>query len=377
MNLKEMTTEQLLERRAKIATEVETDGADLTALEEEVRAINEELETRKKAEEIRKQTANKISLGAGEVLESRTVETTEVEVRNTEAYERAFIKYAINGNAEECRALLTVNASGVVPIPTTLETEIKNAWEECQLLSLVHKTKYIGDVKVGFEISASEASIHVEGAEAPAEATIKWGVVDLKAQSIKEWVTISEEAVDNTSIDTLREIYKTLAQKIGEKTEAIIVQKITASPTESTETAPCIAKEDANEAKIDTIVKAVAKLSGKAKKLTLVMNRQTKADFTSLALNAKYAVDVFDGLKDNIVFTDALPALSQATNGQAWLIVGDFGYGFQVNEPTQDIKLITDRISLNEKGLVKVIGTAMKGLAVVAPKAFTVLKKAD
>ena len=39
MNFKEMTIEQLEERRAAIATELDAPEADLNALEEEVRAI--------------------------------------------------------------------------------------------------------------------------------------------------------------------------------------------------------------------------------------------------------------------------------------------------------------------------------------------------
>ena len=50
MDIKEMTAEQLVERRSAIATELDSPDADLDALEAEVRAINEELETRKNTE---------------------------------------------------------------------------------------------------------------------------------------------------------------------------------------------------------------------------------------------------------------------------------------------------------------------------------------
>ena len=46
MELKDMTIEELEARKAEIAAEVEADGADLDALQEEVRAINEEMEAR-------------------------------------------------------------------------------------------------------------------------------------------------------------------------------------------------------------------------------------------------------------------------------------------------------------------------------------------
>lgn len=50
MELKEMTMEQLEERLAAIPVELEVDGADLDALEAEVRAIKAEKEARIAAE---------------------------------------------------------------------------------------------------------------------------------------------------------------------------------------------------------------------------------------------------------------------------------------------------------------------------------------
>ena len=50
MELKNMTIDELEARKAQIAEEVETEGADLDTLTEEVRAIKAELESRKDAE---------------------------------------------------------------------------------------------------------------------------------------------------------------------------------------------------------------------------------------------------------------------------------------------------------------------------------------
>ena len=43
MDFSTMSAAELVERRTQIATEIDADGADLDALEEEVRAINTEL----------------------------------------------------------------------------------------------------------------------------------------------------------------------------------------------------------------------------------------------------------------------------------------------------------------------------------------------
>ena len=46
MEIKEMTVEQLEERKSAIVAELDNEGADLDALEEEVRSIKAELEAR-------------------------------------------------------------------------------------------------------------------------------------------------------------------------------------------------------------------------------------------------------------------------------------------------------------------------------------------
>ena len=70
MELKEMSIEQLEERKTAIVAELDNPEADLDALEEEMRSIKAELENRKAEEakkaEIRKQVAE----GEGEVKES-------------------------------------------------------------------------------------------------------------------------------------------------------------------------------------------------------------------------------------------------------------------------------------------------------------------
>jgi hypothetical protein len=68
MDIKAMTAEELIERRAAIANEVDAPEADLNALEEEVRAINAELEERKAAEAQKEEVRKAVAEGAGEFL---------------------------------------------------------------------------------------------------------------------------------------------------------------------------------------------------------------------------------------------------------------------------------------------------------------------
>ena len=68
MELKEMTIEELEARKAAIAEEVDNPEADLTALEEEVRAIKEELESRKAAETKKAEIRASVASGQGTVI---------------------------------------------------------------------------------------------------------------------------------------------------------------------------------------------------------------------------------------------------------------------------------------------------------------------
>lgn len=297
-----------------------------------------------------------------------------IETRNSLEYQKAFLKYFKTGKDEECRALLSSNASGSVPVPELLETEIKNAWENCQIMSLVKKTNYSGNVKVGFEYSATGAVIHTEGTAAPEEEELVWGTVELKAESIKKWITVSDEAIDGTTIDTLGEIYKEVAQRIVEKAEEIAIGKITSAPDASTPTACGVPKYTAASIAVDTVTMALAELSGQAKNIHLAMNRRTYAALKATAKKANYGVDPFDGA--TVVFTDALPAFSAAGSGDCYLIAGDFGYGFQANFPGgNDIKMTVDELSLAERDLVKIVGRQYVGMGVVAPKAFVKVVK--
>lgn len=381
--IKALDYDALTQRISDIKVEMESDDSDIEALSAEVDAIEERKKELKdaaeKAAEKRAIVAEKLE---AEVIEERKEEETKMtnmEIRNTPEYGEAFVKGLVSGDFTEARALLSENGNGTVPVPEILETEIKNAWEEAQFLQYAKRTNYKGNVKVGFEVSATGASVHVEGAAAPEEETLVWGTVELKAESIKKWITVSDEAIEGTTIDTLGEIYKEVAQRIVEKAEEIAIGKIIASPaTTSAANGPGVPISEVTAIAADTIVNAIAQLSGKAKDLRIVMNRQTKAAFEAVALGLNYGADIYDGLKDRILYSDALPAFSAADANDTFIIIGDIGYGFQANFPSgNDIKMTVDELSLAEKDLVKIVGRQYVGMGVVAPKAFVKINKVD
>ena len=378
-----MRIDEIEARKAEIRELLAGDTAelDIDALTEEVRGLNEEaknIEARNAAEAALRTAVTPAVIAEiknGKKEERKVM--TDIEIRGSNEYAQAFLTALKTGDETEARALLTSGVSGgQIPVPTMLENEIKTAWEEHQLMSLVKHSFFKGNVRVGFELTATGAEVHVEGTEAPDEEVITLGVIEIKAQNIKKWITVSDEALEGTTVDTMGYLYKEIAHKIVEKAEEILVGKITASPATATKTAAGVPQLTANAIAADTLVKAVALLSGKARNLHLVMNRQTYPAFVAIAMAANYAIDVFDGLKDRIVFTDKLPAFSAASVDNVYAIVGDFGYGAQANFPNGDsLTLKVDDMSLAEKDLVKIVGRQYVGMEVVADKAFVNIKK--
>jgi len=381
MQISEMTMEEVEARLAEINSDIATrsDETELAELKAEVIELNErkaELEEFAKRQAIAQQLNDGSAEPQNIITRNEGKTMDKIEVRDSLEYGKAFLKGIKSDDYTEARALLTdAVENGQIPVPTLLDNEIRNAWEENQVLSLVKKTQYKGDVKVIFEVSATGAVIHVEGTTRPDEETLVLGSVTLKNANIKKWITISDEAIEGTTVDTVGYIYRELAQKIAEKAEEDIITNIVNAQETTDKTHPGVQALSQNPA-VDTVLNAVALLSGAAKNLHLLMNRQTYPAFVKLALEAGYAIDVFDGLKDKTIFTDKLPAFSAASNGDTYFIVGDFGYGYQANMPNgNNITIKRDDISLSEYDLVKIVGKLYCGHGVVAPKAFTKGKK--
>lgn len=379
MEIKTMTAAELQARQAEIRSLVDAEDADLDALEIEAREIKEELEARiaaeAKKEELRKMVAE------GKAPEENVIETQEErkmpelkEIRSSQEYAAAYLNMLKTGDDAECRALLTADATaatGYVPVPTMLETEIKTAWENHQIMGLVKKSSFKGHVKIGFELTASGAAVHLEGDSAPNEETVTLGTVEIKNEMIKKWISVSDEALEGTTVDAMGYIFREIAHRITEKAEEILIGKITGAGTAATATAVGVPKLQKAPA-VETIAEAMALLCGEAGNLHIAMNRATYPEFRKLELNGNYAIDVFEGLRDRIVFTDKLPAYSAATTGVVYMIVGDFADGAQANFPNgaESMQMLTDPYTDATKDLVRVIGRQYVGMAVVGDKRF-------
>ena len=165
---------------------------DVDALTEEVRQLDAEKaeieERAAKEAELRNAVAPSVieEIEKNELKEERNMEN--IEVRNSKEYIDAYAEYLKSGDDKECRALLTENVSGRVAVPELVYDIIKTAWDREGIMSLVRKSYLKGNLKVGFEMSSTDAVIHTEGQAAPSEETLVLGIVELVPASIKKWI---------------------------------------------------------------------------------------------------------------------------------------------------------------------------------------------
>lgn len=365
-------------RLSEIKASLNDESADFEALSAEVDALEE----RKLAltEEQRKADVTAVLNGAGEEakieipLEEKTMPTLD-EIRSSKAYVDAYAEYLKSENDKECRALLTelVPTTGQVPVPSFVEDEIRTAWENSDILSRVRKSYVTGVLRVGFELSATGAVVHTEGAAAPSEEELTIGVVSLTPASIKKWITVSDEAIDLTGEAFLRYIYDELTYQITKKIEEEIISKIENAPAASTKTAVGVATVEA-DASATTMITAMAELSSKASDIVAIMNRKTYAVFKGVQYAGSFNVDIFEGA--TVIYNDALPAYEDADESDTYMIVGDLR-GVQANFPKgEGVTIKYDDKSLAEKDLVKIVGREYLAIEVTAPKHLVKVAKA-
>ena len=290
------------------------------------------------------------------------------EIRASKEYVEAFAKYIKTNDDSECRSLLTEIVSGSVPVPSIVEDTIATAWADNKILALVKKSYIKGILRQGFELSATGAVVHTEGDEAITEEELTLGIVTLTPSSIKKFITISDEAIDLTGENFIRYIYDELTYQIAKKAEDELIALIENAPAASTASAVGVPVVSAAPA-LGVIAQAIANLSDRAANPVIIMNKLSFASFKALQYAASYPVDPFEGL--TVLFNDTITAISSATAGDTYAIVGDLGVGAQANFPNgEEITIKYDDLSLAESDLVKVVGREYVALGLVAPNAF-------
>lgn len=383
--IKDMTIEEVETRTSEIESEVESaDEAKMAEMKSELDALEERKAELKRIAsenaEIRSQIASgsvPVEAETKVIMEERKMANSEV-VKSVE-YRDAFAKYIRTGDDKECRALLTENVSGDVPVASIVYDIVKNAWEKDGIVARVKKTFIKGNLRVGFEISADGAFVHTEGQAVSSEAAenLVLGTVNIIASNIKKFIYVSDEVIDSTEF--LDYVYTELVYQIAKKLADLIVAKIIACGQTST-TSPAVnvavAETPTLEIALNTIANALAELSDQVTDPVIMMNKKTFANFKAVQAAGNYGYDPFEGLP--VLFNNTIASFDAATTGVTFAIVGDLGEGAIANFPNgQDIKVKVDENSLAESDLVKIVGRQFVGVEVVAPKAFTKITKAE
>ena len=377
MELKEMTIEELEARKSAIVAELDVEGADLNALEAEIKSIKEEMETRKAAEAQKEEIRKTVAESTAPVIvqdfkeEKREMKTND-EIRASKEYVDAFARYLISEDDKECRALLTTDASGSVPVPTIVDEIIRTAWENNDILSRVRRTYIRGNLKVAFELSADGAYVHNEGTTAPTEESLSLGIVTMIPKNIKKWITISDEAITMGGENLVRYIYDELTYQITKKLAALVVDDIKNAPQVADSDEASVAKITAAPG-LTTIATAVANTSDEASDMVIIMNKLTEPEFEAARAAGNFAIDPFKKLP--VLYSSELPAYTSASANAVYAVVGDLK-GVQVNYPEGDgIALKYDDLSLAEKDMVKIVGRQYAAHALTACGRFCVIAK--
>lgn len=222
------TLQEIEARLAQIQTEMNAEGADLTALSAEVDALIEERTALLNAQEQRSALLTRIAQGAGQEVRSFAPQAAApaAESFTTESAEyRSAWLHTLAGvelSEPETRAWSTVTASAGPAIPTqTANTIIEKLHQYAPLLGKVTLLRVPGNVTFAVEGDEPDAAYHAENADLTAAET---GLtpITLSAYEICKLVQISK-SVQRMAIDVFE---SWLTDMVAKKLAALISQTI-------------------------------------------------------------------------------------------------------------------------------------------------------
>lgn len=356
MDIKEMTTEELIERSDAIDSELRNADADLdlVATEAEINSINEELKTRKAAEAKRNELRAAVAKGKGETKKEFKEENKEMEeTRKAELFD-ALAEY-IKGNAtSEQRALLTTGATGgTVKVSNIVDDFIWTDWDNSPILSRIRKVYVRGNYSVGYEASATGATKHTEGAAAPNEETLTLAYINFVEQYYKKWITVSDTVLALKGEAFMRYLMDEFGHQLAIALENAVVAEIAASSLSAQVTNP-----------IDNTaaMAGFAALSDEARNPVVIISKANYATIMNeRATTGGKIEDPFNGME--VLFNRTVTGM----------LVGDLD-GVVANFPEgEDFQFIVDRTSLAEKDMVKIVGKILGDIHLVRPHGFAVV----
>lgn len=361
MEIKEMQMDDIQKRMAEIENEIVTDGADLEALNAEVDELNERaaaITARANSEkELRAKVAG-MNFKPVEVIEEKEERKENMEKENRAALVDALAEF-IKGRAtaEQRAMLLTTNATnGTVKVSDIVDDYIWTDWDKSPILSRIRKVYVKGNYSVGYEVSATGAVEHTEGANAPAEETLTLAYIEFVAKYFKKWIRVSDTVLALKGQAFMDYLFDEFGHQLAVALENAVVAEIEASSLSAQVTNP-----------IDNtaVMAAFAQLSDEAANPVVIISKTNYAAIMNArATTGAKIEDPFNGFE--VLFNNTVTGM----------LVGDLD-GVVANFPEgEDFKFIVDENSLAEQDLVKIVGKVLASIHLVRPNGFAVVTAA-
>lgn len=358
MEIKEMQMDDIQKRMAEIENEIVTDGADLEALNAEVDELNERaaaITARANSEkELRAKVAG-MNFKPVEVIEEKEERKENMEKENRAALVDALAEF-IKGRAtaEQRAMLLTTNAkNGTVEVSDIVDDYIWTDWDKSPILSRIRKVYVKGNYSVGYEVSATGAVEHTEGANPPAEETLTLAYIEFVAKYFKKWIRVSDTVLALKGQAFMDYLFDEFGHQLAVALENAVVAEIEASSLSAQVTNP-----------IDNtaVMAAFAALSDEAANPVVIISKTNYAAIMNArATTGAKIEDPFNGFE--VLFNNTVTGM----------LVGDLD-GVVANFPEgEDFKFIVDENSLAEQDLVKIVGKVLASIHLVRPNGFAVV----
>lgn len=392
---KNAIADEITEKRGVFdSADVETRDAilaDVTALEEEVTQIEADVaeleELRSKFEEQEQRMSLVKNVEKTKVEERVKMEEKKIDQFDTPEYRKAWADSIRTNNDSELRAMTTSLEN--VPIPTLMQGYVETAWEKFGKFSRIVNKSYVkGYMAIPIETAADPAVWHDENGNAPAEETITLGQILLRPKMIKKWISITDELAAMSPEEFMRYLADELVYRVVLLLDHAIIN---GSADASGNGVVGIVGNDMTESvtsalTFNAINSAIAELNT-FDNLVVAMNQQT---FFSnyMGLTDTVGRPIYQIATDNmgkpqyfvngirVEFTTALPAYDDASQGDAWAVVGNFS-GYRLNLPEgESVKMLYDPYTLAREDKAIMVGRLYVAGNVVRLKHFCELDKA-
>ena len=377
-----MDLETIETRMNEITSLLDSPESNLEDLEKEIRSLKEQ--KRQILEDIEKRKAEEREvIESAKVVDEFKERKQKMELREllkTDAYIDAFAQYIKTGSTKAVRKLMTENAleanieegDGLVPVPTYLADRINTAWERNELIRRIPKTYFKGNYKEAFELSATDAVVHEEGDDAPAEEQVQFGIVEIVNKNLKKWLKITDELMSLKGQMFLDYVFDEIEYRISKLATSLLLNAIATAPAQDSATAIGVPVLSIESLDVNTILNASALLAEDATPI-VITDRANYALIKGMTneVGDRVNADPFNGYE--VVFA-TMPTVTGATIPAILLDPR----GAVVNLPDGDnVTIKVDDLSLAEYDLVKVVGKQMMGIGLTKPKHAVVISIAS